>query len=478
MFDSDLLWAGGKAFLIAVVLTPILRDIFRAYNVLDRPGTRKVHVHPIPRVGGIPIAVAYALSLVSFTGGGFALANSGLPVWKLIPGAALVFATGLIDDFYTLKPLYKLAGQIAAAGVVFWSGLRIEAVGGHDLPVWLSLPLTMFWLLLTTNAFNLIDGLDGLCAGIGLVATLTLSGAALLQGNQPLAHATIPLAGALLGFLFYNLSPATVFLGDSGALLIGFLLGCYGMIWTQKTATLISMTVPLLALSVPLLDVSLAVARRFLRNQPIFSADRGHIHHRLLDQGLTPRRAVLVLYLFAAGAAAFALLLSSPSIGRYQNFVIAIVLGAVLLGIRRLGYREFHAAGQLLSGGEFQRRLTEKLRLERLKAALDQAGTEESWWSVLEDAAKECGWIAIRWSNARRAHELVLSRSEPAWTISISAGDCGIIQVDGSPESGAAIDLAEFGDAVRRSLLAKGASWEELAVALRMNRERLGPFPG
>jgi UDP-GlcNAc:undecaprenyl-phosphate GlcNAc-1-phosphate transferase len=462
---SELLWAGGKAFIVAVILTPILRDIFRSYNILDRPGQRKVHAHPIPRVGGIPIAIAYGLSLVSFSGSGFSLVSDGLPVWKLIPGAAMVFATGLVDDFFTLKPLYKLAGQIVAAGLVFWSGLRIETIADKALPGWLSLSLTVFWLLLATNAFNLIDGLDGLCAGVGLVATLALSAAALLHGNQQLAHATLPLAGALLGFLCYNLSPATVFLGDSGALLIGFLLGCYGMIWTTKTATMISMLVPLLALSVPLLDVSLAVMRRFLRNQPIFGADRSHIHHRLLDQGLTPRRAVLVLYVFAAGAAAFALLLSSPGIGRYRNLVFLIILGVIWLGIRQLGYKEFDAAGQMLWRGEFQRLLSDKLRLDRLAAALQQARTEDSWWSVLESAAKERGWIAVRWTSPRRTRELVLSPNEPAWTVSIPVGEYGTIQVDGSPEAGTALDLNVFAETVRDSLSAKRADWEELAVS-------------
>ena len=155
---------------------------------------------------------------------------------------------------------------------------------------WWTLPLTLLWLVACMNAFNLIDGVDGLASGLGLFATVTTFVAALLQKNVPLALATIPLAGALLGFLRYNFNPASIFLGDSGSLLIGFLLGCFGVIWSQKSATFLGMTAPLMTLAIPLLDVCLSVVRRYMRHEPLFKADRGHIHHRLLDRGFTPRR--------------------------------------------------------------------------------------------------------------------------------------------------------------------------------------------
>src|SRR5439155_4205751 len=142
---------------------------------------------------------------------------------------------------------------------------------------WWSLPVTLFWLVLCTNAFNLIDGVDGLAAGLGLFATLTMLVAALAQNNVALAVATAPLAGCLLGFLRYNFNPASVFLGDSGSLLIGFLLGCYGVIWSQKSVTMLGMAAPAMVLAFPLLEVALSVARRFLHNEPIFAGDRGHI---------------------------------------------------------------------------------------------------------------------------------------------------------------------------------------------------------
>jgi UDP-GlcNAc:undecaprenyl-phosphate/decaprenyl-phosphate GlcNAc-1-phosphate transferase len=174
--------------------------------------------------------------------------------------------------------------------------VRIVSIGGAPTDAWWNVPLTILWLLACMNAFNLVDGLDGLAVGVGLFATLTVFTAAMMQHNMVLAVATFPLAGALLAFLCYNFNPATIFLGDSGSLLIGFLLGCYAAIWSNKSATLLGMTAPLMALSIPLLDVALAIVRRFLRRQPIFAADRGHIHHRLLDRGFTPRRVVLMLY--------------------------------------------------------------------------------------------------------------------------------------------------------------------------------------
>jgi UDP-GlcNAc:undecaprenyl-phosphate GlcNAc-1-phosphate transferase len=427
--------------------------MFRSYNIVDRPGPRKVHGYPIPRVGGIPIAIAYGFSLISFSN--LSTGFSAL-AWKLIPGAALIFLTWLADDLFNLKPAYKLAGQVAAARLVFWSGLRIEILG-NSLPAWLNLPLTVFWLLLATNALNLIDGLDGLCAGMGLVATLALFGAAMLHGNRPLAYATLPLAGALLGFLCYNFNPATVFLGDSGALLIGFLLGCYGMIWTQKTATLLS-------LMVPLLHGVLAGVRRFLRKQPIFGSDRAHIHHRLLDRGLTPGNAVLLLYLLAAGAAGFALLLSTPQVAHYQNVLIIVAVGALLVGARELGDKEFRLAGRFLFGPRLQQTIQEQQRLQQTEKALAQAATEEQWWNVVVETARNYGWRRLTWNSPRGPMTAILSDGETTWTFQISLGESGTLTVDGATGGDAPADLTAFAGILRRTRALERPQGEQLAI--------------
>ncbi len=447
---ANLLWMAGKAFLIALILTPIVRDTFRSYNMVDRPGHRKVHVHPIPRVGGIAIAIAYGVSLLT---GASTEPESAAAIWKLLPGAALVFLTGLLDDFFPLKPVFKIAGLVAAASLVFWNGLHIGGLATQPLPIWLDYPLTVFWLLLTSNALNLIDGLDGLCAGMGLMATLTLFAAALLHHNDPLAYATFPLAGALIGFLCYNINPATVFLGDSGALLIGFLLGCYGMIWTQKASTLLSMLVPLLALSIPLLDVSLSVLRRFLRNSPIFLADRGHIHHRLLDRGFSARQAVWVLYLFAALAAALALLSSSPFGGKYQGFVIALFCLAALIGVRQLRYSEFDIAGHFLFGGGFKKALDGRMKLQRLNSDLERSTDEDSWWNALVDGAASLGMSEIHWigPGGSRIKRLTPGNAQ-SWLFQVRITDTDSIEVSGTlPEASASFDLMGFAETVKRT---------------------------
>ncbi len=457
---NPLIWLTLKAFLACLVLTPIFRDIFRSYGVVDRPDRkRKVHVYPIPRVGGIPIAIAYAIALIPF-GEKTLLDQYGPIAWKLAPAALLVFATGLIDDLLGLKPWQKLAGQVGASALAYWAGVRVLGVAGQDdfHQIWWSLPLTVLWLLVCANAFNLVDGLDGLAAGMGLVSALTITAAALLNGNTPLAYVCVPLVGALVGFLCYNFNPATVFLGDSGSLLIGFLLGCYCAIWSQKSAALVGITVPLLALFIPMMDVALAILRRFLRNQPIFSADRGHIHHRLLDRGLTPRRAVLVLYMLCAMAAAFALLLTMPHLGRYYGVIIFAACAVALYGVRELRYAEFGIASRLLFGGELQRTLGGRLRLEKFGADLAQAQTEEQSWLVLASAARDFGFSSVQLLLRGRIWEQAFlpADGQDCLSVSVPLGEAGSVHLTRPFECGVLpMMVSAFLDTVRRSFQTK-----------------------
>lgn len=465
---KELFWLGLRAFLICLVLTPIVRDIFRSYGFVDQPDRRrKVHAHPIPRVGGIPIFIAYALALYPYPHTPTALAEYLPLIRKLVPAATVIFATGLIDDLLGLRPWQKLAGQLAAASLAYWAGVRVLGVGGFGAGLWWSLPLTLFWLIVCTNAFNLVDGLDGLAAGVGLVATLTLLVAALMHGNPALASASVPMVGALLGFLCYNFSPATVFLGDSGALLIGFLLGCFGAVWTQKSDALISLTVPLLALSIPLIDVSLAILRRFLRNQPIFSADRGHIHHRLIDQGLTPRRAVLVLYLLCAMAAGLALVLTMPHAGRYFGLVMLAVCVVVWFGVRQLRYAEFGIASRLLFGGELQRTLGGQLRLERLAEEMADADNPEQCWRLVSAAAKDFGFDSIRLSLRGSLRELAFASNAAVpkterWSLRVPLGEEDFFELTRPFESGVLpMMVAPFLDTLRRALGSRLEEWSQ-----------------
>ena len=388
--------------------------------------------------------------------------------WKMIPAAGLIFAVGLTDDLIGLKPWQKLLGQLGAAGLAYWAGVRVAGVAGFfPNHIWLSLPLTLFWLLACTNAFNLVDGLDGLAAGMGLVASLTMVVAALRAANMPLAYASVPLVGALVAFLCYNFNPATVFLGDSGAMFIGFLLGCYGAMWAQKSATLVGMIVPLLAVSIPLLDVSLTILRRFLRNQPIFSADRGHIHHRLLERGLAPSRAVLVLYLVCAAAAAFALLLSHPYAGRFYGPIILVICIVVWVGIRQLRYAEFGIASRLLFGGELQRTLGGQMRLEMLAEKLGEAQSEEDCWRVLAGSIDDFGFSGVELSLRGRKWQTsvtAVSRSE-CWSLQVPLSDQDWLRLLRPFDSGVLpMMVAPFLDTVRRAIQSKLQNWDSEPV--------------
>ena len=425
----SLLWLGFRAFIISLVLTPICRDVFRSYGVVDQPDARKVHRYPIPRVGGLAIAISYLVAYVLVRPEeGSPLAQQLSLVWRLLPGAALAFAVGLLDDLFNLRAWIKLGGQVAAAGLACVGGVRIVSIGGTPTDAWWSVPLTILWLLACMNAFNLVDGLDGLAVGVGLFATLTVFTAAMMQHNMVLAVATFPLAGALLAFLCYNFNPATIFLGDSGSLLIGFLLGCYAAIWSNKSATLLGMTAPLMALSIPLLDVALAIVRRFLRRQPIFAADRGHIHHRLLDRGFTPRRVVLVLYGLCGLAAAFSLL--QGLVHSFSGALLLLFGVFVLLGVQYLGYAEFDLAGRLLFSGEFQRSVSAQLDLRKFRAALAAAGTPAGCWEVIRETCGKFGFYQVRLCLAGEIFEFSSDDSgAPGWTVRVplSNGDYAVL---------------------------------------------------
>lgn len=409
---GSLLLLGLSSFFLSVVLTPVCRDFFRGRGIVDRPDHwRKLHKQPVARVGGVAIALAYvgAFALLFFSPlRDEVIKADQIPlIAKLVPAGFLILATGLLDDLFNLKPWQKLIGQTGAAVWAYYAGVRILILGGHPTADWWSLPLTVLWLVACVNAFNFIDGVDGLAAGLGFFATITMLVAALLQSNMYLALATVPLAGCLLGFLCFNFHPASIFLGDSGSLLIGFLLGCYGVIWVQKSATLLGMTAPLMVIAVPMLDVALSVLRRMIRNKPIFSADRGHIHHRLIDRGWTPRAVALFLYGVTALAAVFSLLQSVYY--QYSRAIIIVFCVVACIGIRNLNYIEFSVAGRILFGGEFTTMLNARLFLTHFEESLSRAHTIEDCRKAVEAACRELGFSHLRMSLGGEVTELEIA---------------------------------------------------------------------
>ena len=419
----SLLFLSLTAFTLSFLLTPLVRNLCLRLGCVDRPDQRrKLHACPIPRVGGLPVAFAYlaafGLLMLSPLKGGDVIDQSLPLVWKLIPAAVVVFATGLLDDLLGLKPWQKLLGQLAASALAYWAGVQIHALGGFQFPHWWALPFTILWLLGCTNAFNLIDGLDGLAVGAGLFASLTILAAALLHGNMALALATAPLAASLLGFLRFNFNPASIFLGDCGSLWLGFVLGCYGILWSQKSATLLAMTAPLMALSIPLLDTAVAILRRFLRRQPIFGADHAHIHHRLLARGLTPRRAVLLLYGFCGLAAAFSLL-QSTIYNQFRGLIIVLFCAVAWIGIQHLGYAEFTAARRLLFHGAFRRVLNAQLRLRSLEQDLAASSSLDQCWLALRDASRDFGFnqVALHFNHTLFEESLAPADPPNCWSL-------------------------------------------------------------
>ncbi len=461
---GEVLWTSGTAFIIALVLTPIIRDIFHAYNLVDRPGFRKVHAYPIPRLGGISIGIAYATALARIPA---SVSDGEAILWKLLPGAGVILLTGILDDFFGLTVRYKLVGQVAAAAIAFWSGLRIETIAGVAVPIYLSSCITIFWLLLLMNALNLIDGLDGLCAGMGFVAAAALYAVALSEGNVSLEHAMLPLIAALLGFLFHNFNRATMFLGDSGALLIGFLIGCGGIMFAEH-ATPLSTIVPIMAIAVPLMDVVLSVARRFLTNRPIFMADRGHIHHRLLDAGLSPPRAVLVLCLWAMAGAIFAILATHPFWQPWLAFIVLAFCATAWAGVRQLRYSEFTVAAKLLIGGEFRKAVAGKVRIRNLATALEQSKTEDEWWALLVTTAREAGWAGLLWTNDHsvRREQVFPSQTTPAWTFNMALSEHESLQIQGTLQPvRPAVEIMEFAQAVHGAFAARRRAWERSGLS-------------
>jgi len=331
------------------VLTRYVRDAATARGWVTVPSQgRHLHSGPLPRLGGVAIFLSFLLSILAAV----ALAAysphlkealSLRTLLTILVPASLVFLLGVYDDLHSVGPYVKFAVQALAATMLFMGGLQILNVpvifGSHQLPWFLGLPLTIVWVLAITNAFNLIDGLDGLAAGSALFSTLVVFVVALLNGQSLVIVITIALAGAILGFLRYNFNPATIFLGDSGSLFIGFLLSALALEGAQKSPTIVAVAIPIVSFGLPILETSLSILRRWISGRPVFTADREHIHHKLLQHGLTHRQVVVVLYGVSAIFALLSLFLLWPT-GSSLGLVLAVLGTGIWIGVQRLGYLE------------------------------------------------------------------------------------------------------------------------------------------
>lgn len=449
------------SFSLCLLLTPLVRAWSVRRGYVDLPGKRKMHQSPVPRTGGAAIAGAClgAIGLLLLSPlKGAAMVNLPLAL-DLLPAIGLVFGVGLLDDIVGLQAREKLLVQVLASVAVFMNGVQLDGVAGYSLPAWLSLPATVLWLVACSNAFNLIDGMDGLATGVGLFATLTVLAAALLLNNVPLALATAPLAGALLAFLRYNFNPASIFLGDCGSLTVGFALGCFAIIWSQKATTLLGMAAPLMALSVPLIDTGVAVVRRFLRRKPIFSADRNHVHHRLLDRGLSPRRVALILYGACGLAAAFSLIQTTQGPAFHGLLVVGFCLTA-WAGIQCVGYAEFDVARSLVSTGSFRDMVHARMFVAEFERKLAAARTPDQYWEVMRQANRELQFGRVRMLMAGQVYEEEYIESpapDESCTIRIPLKDVGYVNFRFGAEASVrqAVAVTSIVEILQRSIAAR-----------------------
>lgn len=334
----------------ALLATPLARKLAISLGAVDKPNPRRINKTPVPRMGGIAIFAGIAVAfLVQYVGTMFL----GWPVvlvpsprmqvnyWMLVAAFAVIFATGLLDDKYSLKPLQKLAGQVLAAVIAVAGGLVIgdisNPLGGDFVSLgWVAYPVTVVYLVAYVNIINLIDGLDGLAAGISAIASLTMFVLSVWAGRLDSAALSIAVVGSSLGFLRYNFHPASIFMGDSGSLTLGFALGVSSLLSVTRFAGLTTIAVPLVISAVPILDTFSAIVRRTRAHVSVGHADRGHIHHRLMDEGYDQRQAVLFMYGWTA------LLCVGSVVMTKVETVPRILIFCALLALSMLFARRLH----------------------------------------------------------------------------------------------------------------------------------------
>lgn len=341
------------ATVVTIALTPLARKLAIKLDAIDYPSARRVNMLPIPRMGGVAIfgGILAALAVAGFGVYAFGWVDpfidyNGIEVnyWGVLLGTVLIFLVGAVDDVVDLNPKAKMLGQIVAACVVAGSGLLFSSIHnpfgeGYIEFGWVAYPLTVFYLVAFANVINLIDGLDGLAAGITGISAIIILLFAVLTGRFDAALFSVILVGVCAGFLKSNFFPASIFMGDSGALLLGFSLGVISLFAVVRSALFVSLLVPILAAGVPILDTFFAIVRRKREHRPIDEADKGHIHHRLMRAGFSQRATVLIMWAWTALLAACGVIITwADNLVRIPIFLIACAVTAyAIVKLRLLG---------------------------------------------------------------------------------------------------------------------------------------------
>lgn len=329
--------AYAVAFIVGMIaswlLVPHVKNWAIKFGAMDNPDARKVHKDPIPRMGGLAIYAGFVIAVL------FSMRMSSEMVGILL-GATLLVLVGIADDVYQLEAKVKLLGQIIAAFIPVMFGVKIAWItnpfGGYIYLHYLAVPLTVLWIVSLTNVVNLIDGLDGLAAGVSIIAGITIFLVAIKQGFYPAAVLTAALVGSTIGFIKYNFNPAVIFMGDTGSMFLGYILATISIFGAVKTATTIALIVPAIALGLPIMDTAFAIMRRYFNGKPIFKPDKGHFHHRLLAMGFSQKQAVLLMYGITAalGLSAILLMEATPNVA---IVIVSVIIACVFIGAKKIG---------------------------------------------------------------------------------------------------------------------------------------------
>jgi UDP-GlcNAc:undecaprenyl-phosphate GlcNAc-1-phosphate transferase len=442
MLSNLFLLIFALAFLGCVLATPVVTKLAAWAGAIDRPDQfRRIHKGAIPRLGGLGLACGLALATLPLAAGWSGGEWERITAWwsnqgPVIAAVVIVLVLGAIDDTTGVKPRPKLLGQALAALVLIAGGIRIKGVAILGMPINLSYPIpldllgysvvldlpsvlvTLVWFLACMNIWNLIDGMDGLASGVGLLVSGTLMLVALRQENDGSAALAAALAGSLAGFLLYNWHPACIFLGDSGSLLIGLLIGVIGVEDSMKGTATVSILFPILAMGVPISDTAMAIFRRWVRNLPLSAADRQHVHHLLLGLGLTPRQAAFYLYAFCAfmcGVVLLGVALNNPVRGEF----LALLLGGsgclaflLILTSRRDELASLRADLESRFARKRQEKLAARLTWEAIQK-VELCREPEAIGNVLETAADALGCDRLRLACYRDGRAVLLRAAGP-----------------------------------------------------------------
>lgn len=364
----------ATALVVCCAMTPLVRSFAVRVGAVDVPKDgRRMHDHPIPRQGGLAIFLGFLVAVVLF-------ADLDRQVQGILLGSVIIVTVGAIDDIVPLPALLKFFIQILAAVVAVAFGVRFEFIVNPffwsdaayiNFGAW-SIPITIFWIVGITNSINLIDGLDGLACGVSAISSLTFLVITIVLEQVNVAVLLAALLGACLGFIPYNFNPAKIFMGDTGALLLGYVLSTISVIGFFKFYAIISFTVPVLALALPIFDTCFAIIRRLLKGQNPMSPDRGHFHHRLIDMGLSQKQSVAVLYAISAVLGLSAVLITTTGAMKALIFAFAFCV-AIIIGITLL--RSHHS--RLEKFREEERRETEKPEISREPQSPSRDGEKE-----------------------------------------------------------------------------------------------------